>query len=1662
MNQFTSQIGGLQFELAMAFGSSLDLQTMLNAVLNILLRRLDGRVAAVYGQTERSELELIVALPRSGIVPRVLSAHDAGPGGAERPVHRLQDSAVDMQRYVFSLPGFGSLTLERRPPALDPPVLRALEPLMQRLGRACRACVDHARLQTSEARFTELVSTVPEVIFEGRIDSDDRLVFEFISARATEVIGLDDQTLISNPSALIERLDADEEWALRRTLAGARITHKAFEHVVRLNHDELAERWLLIAGNPREQASGLRWSGLIQDVTARQRLLASEREIARLQLSALLGAVGDAVVGADASGRITHWNRGAERMLGYPASAVLGHSLTMIMPERMRSAHERGMAHHIATGKTRVLGRPVELPALHAAGHEVEVELVLDRVEDRGQLFFVGVLRDLTDRRRAEREQARIVDEERRFAAALVQLSRSSLDDLALLEKQTTEVVAQAMGVSRVGLWAMEAEALSCRDLFDARAASHSSGLVLHAAQHQLYFEALRRQLNLITPDAVTDPVTSSLSLHHHELNGVLSRLDMSMCTLDGARWVLSVESTDRRDWRASEVRFCTEVAGLLTQALERLARIRLQARHDVILSAIGDAVIACDVHQRITVFNPVAESLIGWRVADAVGRPLNDIVRLVAPGSLVPITNCIEAAVPGRPVRVWLEDRSGHRRPVEYRISSLFERGESVGSVLTFRDVSDEEAAQHALEQQNQRLRSLSEAIPDLLLSISKDGRVRFEQHSARTDGEGESRFAGDIFPPGVVDRMLDAVARATRTGEVQSVEYGLTLPEGPQWFEARLARMNHDEATVIVRNVTQERKRVTALREERERLEAVLSTTSAIIYSARLPDYFIEYVSDSVMTVLGFDVAQFSSPGFWLSALHPDERDRVVSGLTGLLETGRHLHEYRHLHADGEYRWLRDEVRLIYDEDGRPARAVGASFDITERKVGELRLSTLLTVQEIVSRLSAAFLRIHEEATSDIIARALADIGRHIRCDRVYIFKTDGMFMSNTHEWCREGVTPQIDVLQKMEMGDFRFLLGPIEQGRALYVPSVQDMPPDAGAERDHLVSQGIRSLLAVPMAYDGEIGGFLGIDNPEFDPLHHSEYAALLQLLSDSIAAGLQRSRDETALRQLNETLTIKTEKQRALLELSLDLARAVSRDDLSTVLNGRLRSLFNADRVSILEADADGRYRARLLDFNPDISADMRYVNPSSVEMPMDFTDFRGGVLQAVMMRGVPITTREHRVTDFPDWQRLHENEGYNNFVIVPLFGSNGAFGTLNVGYTRLEPPSQEDVEFICQFASTLAANLATLQARQSLQRLNQELESRIEARTRELRASEKRFEQLFAYAPQAMLMVDASRRVVQSNHNAQRLFGIDRDAFIGAPVSRLLPPSIRERHEQLMDDFSAQESGRSMGEGRIVLGMRDDGTTFSAEIGLVPLDLNGETHVLAGISDVTARREAEAAVARSLSEKETLLKEIHHRVKNNLQIISSLLMLQSEQMPSDRARALLEESVFRVRSMALIHQQLYGVESLARIDFGEYALTLAESLRAALAPQARLKVDATLVQVTVETAVPLGLILNELVTNALKYGLRKSEFEHHTSEGRTGEYDVVVEIVVRDGQIRLAVIDSGCGLPDGLDVNRITTLGLQLVRTLNRQLRGRIAYTFDRGSRFEVACVHAVE
>jgi two-component sensor histidine kinase/CheY-like chemotaxis protein len=220
----------------------------------------------------------------------------------------------------------------------------------------------------------------------------------------------------------------------------------------------------------------------------------------------------------------------------------------------------------------------------------------------------------------------------------------------------------------------------------------------------------------------------------------------------------------------------------------------------------------------------------------------------------------------------------------------------------------------------------------------------------------------------------------------------------------------------------------------------------------------------------------------------------------------------------------------------------------------------------------------------------------------------------------------------------------------------------------------------------------------------------------------------------------------------------------------------------------------------------------------------------------------------------------------------------------------------------------------------------------------------------------------------------------------------------------------------------------------------------------------ALERAQESIVRSLREKETLLKEIHHRVKNNLQIVSSLLRLQGEKMPSQVARDLIEESVLRVQSMALIHQHLYGVDTLDRVDLGDYARVLAESLRSLLAPSVRLRIDAVSAAVAIHEAIPAGLILNELLTNAFKYGVSKPGSPSARGDvGRAGPgCDVRVEIGRVDGVVRVAVLDSGPGLSPNIDLQRVSSIGLQIIRLLTRQLRGTFAYDSDGGSRFVVA------
>lgn len=211
--------------------------------------------------------------------------------------------------------------------------------------------------------------------------------------------------------------------------------------------------------------------------------------------------------------------------------------------------------------------------------------------------------------------------------------------------------------------------------------------------------------------------------------------------------------------------------------------------------------------------------------------------------------------------------------------------------------------------------------------------------------------------------------------------------------------------------------------------------------------------------------------------------------------------------------------------------------------------------------------------------------------------------------------------------------------------------------------------------------------------------------------------------------------------------------------------------------------------------------------------------------------------------------------------------------------------------------------------------------------------------------------------------------------------------------------------------------------------------------------ITARKLAEESVRASLREKEVLLKEIHHRVKNNLQIVSTLLDLQADYTQDARALEMFKESCGRVKSMALIHERLYRTQDLARVNFAEYVRQLADDLFLAYKvsdDDIAFVVDVTIPPVPIDIAIPCGLLLNELISNCLKHAFRGLE-----------QGTVTVSLQPERGKINLRVMDTGVGLPRGFDFRNTTSFGLQLVMTLVEQLQGDIAHRVCHGSEIVV-------
>ena len=312
---------------------------------------------------------------------------------------------------------------------------------------------------------------------------------------------------------------------------------------------------------------------------------------------------------------------------------------------------------------------------------------------------------------------------------------------------------------------------------------------------------------------------------------------------------------------------------------------------------------------------------------------------------------------------------------------------------------------------------------------------------------------------------------------------------------------------------------------------------------------------------------------------------------------------------------------------------------------------------------------------------------------------------------------------------------------------------------------------------------------------------------------------------------------------------------------------------------------------------------------------------------------------------------------------------------------------------------------------------------------------------------AIFLIDLEGRVVSWNAGAERLLGGPRrkssdSRRLSCLSERISPPGATARElekaaaEGRAEDerwHQRRDGSRFWGSG-IMAGIRDDA---GALIGFGKI-----------MRDRTAQRQLEEELRASLREKEVLLKEIHHRVKNNLQVISSVLSLQSDTIREREAVAAFQDSQARIHSMALIHEILYQSSNLAQVNLAAYTRRLAEELLHSyqVEPERlRLVVETDEVWLSAEKAMPCGLILNELVANCL---------QHAFPDGRSGTVRVTLRAEAAS-QVILSVGDSGVGFPAGVDFRHTESLGLQLMCVLTEQLGGTITLDSSEGTRFTI-------
>ncbi|MBN1496683.1 MAG: PAS domain S-box protein [Spirochaetes bacterium] len=393
------------------------------------------------------------------------------------------------------------------------------------------------------------------------------------------------------------------------------------------------------------------------------------------------------------------------------------------------------------------------------------------------------------------------------------------------------------------------------------------------------------------------------------------------------------------------------------------------------------------------------------------------------------------------------------------------------------------------------------------------------------------------------------------------------------------------------------------------------------------------------------------------------------------------------------------------------------------------------------------------------------------------------------------------------------------------------------------------------------------------------------------------------------------------------------------------------------------------------------------------------------------------------------------------TVALLFSSIVAYNILSINTRALDQAETSNFEL-------QRTNMELHAATEELTASNEEFEAQNEELIRSeeaLRESEADLLAIFNSVHDAMIVYDLNGAILDVNQPMLEMFRLDR--------RQALSHTITDLSNVTYDNNATRKLWMKVVGGREALFEWEvrrpgDGTIFTSEVGLRALKRRGNTVLLAVVRDITQRKEAEKALNESLQEKIVLIREIHHRVKNNMQVISSLLNMQADSVAQPDANQALKDAVGRIHSMASIHEKIYSTENFSKVDMSSYIEELSSDLAALHSGNDRnVQINHRMESVFlgVDLAIPCGLLINEILTNAIKHG-----------RGEAGNCVIDLTLEESGGITTLVIADKGPGMPPELfETQRKTSMGMQIIDALARQIGATVDLTVEKGTRFTI-------